>query len=79
MWGDFQSTGTMAVAELTSKKFDQQTLLQGIREVKDITGFLLFADESGAIQWRLSNVYELGNWRTGLSTSPAPIRPHACC
>lgn len=68
VWGDFQSSGTSGPSPLTQQNFDKRSLMDGIRYVKDILGFIFLIDESGGVQWRLPNIHEVGNWIT-LSTT----------
>jgi hypothetical protein len=70
VWGDFQATGTNPPNEIIASTFDKKTLMDGVRYIADMVGFLFYFDETGAAQWRMPNVWTLGNWVTGLSGTP---------
>lgn len=70
VWGDFQATGTAPVAEITAATFDKKTLIEGVRYVADILGFSFWIDETGAAQWRMPNIWTMGNWASGMSATP---------
>lgn len=61
VWGDFQPTGTSGPASLGPDIFDKKPLIDGINHIKDIVGFLFYADELGGAVWRPPNIYEFGN------------------
>lgn len=68
VWGDFQPTGTAGPANLGPEIFDKKPLIDGINHIKDITGFLFYADELGGAVWRPPNIYEFGNTMRTLSS-----------
>lgn len=68
LWGDFQDSGTSGPSPISADNFDKKSLMDGIKYVKDILGFHFAIDETGAVQWRMPNFHDLGNWIT-LSTS----------
>lgn len=70
VWGDFEQTGTAPVVPIDISNFDKKSLLDMVTYVRDIIGFYFAIDESGAVQWRMPNFFELGNYRTGLSAQP---------
>lgn len=74
VWGDFQATGTAPPNEITVAAFDKKSLMDGIRYVADMVGFMFFIDETGAAQWRLPNVWTMGNWVTGMAENPGRSR-----
>lgn len=69
VWGDFQDSGTSGPSPLGSENFDKKSLMDGIKYIKDILGFMFQIDETGAVVWRMPNVHDRGNWVT-LSTTP---------
>lgn len=73
VWGDFQATGTTPPTEIAVSAFDKKSLADGIRYLADTVGFMFFIDETGAAQWRLPNVWTLGNWIGGMSPYPGRI------
>lgn len=70
IWGDFQQTGTSPPNEISASIFDKKTLMDGVRYIADMVGFNFYFDETGAAQWRLPNVWTLGNWVSGMSATP---------
>ena len=60
VWADIERTGTMGPAGY--RQLDKRSLLEVMRGVADITGFLLWWDETGAAQWRMPNLFSTGNW-----------------
>lgn len=70
VWGDFESFGTMTASKLGEQDFDKKSLLDGLAELRELSGYLFFCDESGAIQWRQPNIYRLGNLFTGQDKTP---------
>lgn len=70
VWGDFQVTGVAPVIPIEASNFDKKTLMDGVSYIRDIIGFLFFIDETGAVQWRLQNVWTIGSWVTGNSPQP---------
>lgn len=61
VWGDFQQTGTAGPASLGPEIFDKKPLIDGINHVKDVVGYLFYADELGGAVWRAPNIYDFGN------------------
>lgn len=71
VWGDFESTGTAPPLDIGAiGEFDKKTLMDVVSYVRDIVGYLFLIDESGAAQWRLPNIFNLGNVKSGLSATP---------
>jgi hypothetical protein len=70
IWGDFQDTGTSGPNPMDYSNFDKKTLLDCMVFIRDTVGFLFFIDEVGGIQWRFPNIYNVGNWRTTISSKP---------
>lgn len=69
-WGDFQQTGTAPLVQMLANNFDKRTLMECVSYVRDMVGFMFFVDHTGAAQWRQPNVWEAGNWITGMSKRP---------
>lgn len=63
-WGSFQNTGTAGIADLTADQFDKQPLIDGIQQIRDLTGFSFWFDEAGGVVWRMPNLYSQGNYVT---------------
>jgi hypothetical protein len=75
VWGDLESTGTSPPLDIGAVgEFDKKTLMDVVTYVRNIVGYLFMIDESGAVQWRLPNIYNLGNVKTGLSATPGRTR-----
>ena len=70
IWGDFQETGAAPPNEITAATFDKKSLMDGVRYVAEIVGFLFHIDETGAVVWRMSNVWSRGNWVGGMAVNP---------
>jgi len=70
VWGDILATGTAPPEEITASAFDKKSLADGIQYLADTVGFVFFVDETGAAQWRLPNVWGLGNWVGGMAEQP---------
>jgi len=62
LWGDFEPVGTTGPAEFTPDQLQNKSLMDLVTMVREITGFIFFVDEIGAVQWRLPNIYKPGNW-----------------
>lgn len=74
IWGDFQATGTSPLTPLETSQFDKKSLMDGVAVIREMTGFLFMIDESGAVQWRMPNIWDRGNWITGLSSNPRRVK-----
>lgn len=61
-WGDFMLTGTAGEETLGVDQFDKQPLMDMISYVRDVTGFVFFIDETGAVVWRMPNYFKKGNY-----------------
>ena len=70
VWGDFQQSGTAPLVQILAGAFDKKSLLDGIRYVAEMIGFIFMVDETGAAQWRQPNIWDSGNWIAGMSTRP---------
>jgi hypothetical protein len=70
-WGDFMQTGTAGVTKLTVDMFDKKPVMDGIAAVREIVGFEFWIDETGAVIWRLPNIWKRGNY---LMPEPDQIR-----
>ena len=62
VWGDFMQTGTSGVVKLPVETFDKLPVMDGINAVREIIGFEFWVDETGAVVWRLANMYKKGNY-----------------
>lgn len=64
VWGDFENAGTSGPAPVQGATWDKKSILECIQFVQSILGYTFFFDETGGAQWRLSNVYDVGNYIT---------------
>jgi hypothetical protein len=62
VWGDLENTGTMGVAPLGVDFFDKKPLMDIIKQIADMVGFIFFIDETGAAVFRSPNIWSVGNW-----------------
>jgi len=60
VWGDFEQTGTAAVAKIEDALVNK-SLMDVVNYVRNIIGFVFYIAEDGAVQWRLPNIFDLGN------------------
>lgn len=67
IWGDIQDCGTTGQADLGVEIWDKKPLLDGINYVREIIGFIFYIDEQGAAQFRMPNLFSLGNWQTDVN------------
>lgn len=70
VWGDFQETGAAPPVEIAATVWDKKSLMDGIKYLADMVGFFFALDETGAVQWRMPNIWTRGNWIGGLSPNP---------
>lgn len=70
VWGDFEQTGVAPIVPIEASNFDKKALMDGVSYVRDIIGFFFGIDETGAVQWRMANVWALGNWQNGNAPNP---------
>jgi hypothetical protein len=62
VWGDFMQTGTTGVLRLPVETFDKAPLMDGVNAIREIIGFDFWIDETGAVVWRLPNIYKKGSY-----------------
>lgn len=60
VWGDFEETGTAAIARIEDALVNK-SLMDVVNYVRNIIGFVFYIDEAGAVQWRMPNIFNLGN------------------
>lgn len=74
VFGNLESTGVFAPDNLTFDFFDQKPCIDLITTFKEIVGYIAFADELGAYNFRHPNIFSLGNFLdTGEPTSLIPV------
>ena len=64
VWGDFMKTGTTLAEPITPDAFDKQPLTDIVAHLREICGFNFWFDETGAVVWRMPNLWSLGNYVT---------------
>ena len=64
VWGDFQDTATTLESPILPDAFDKQPFMDVISHLREITGFSFWVDETGAMVWRMPNIWQLGNYVT---------------
>lgn len=69
VWGDFKLSGTYGPATLGVELFEKKPLLDCIKYIQDILGYVFFIDETGGAVFRPPNIYRLGNWIRSLTRS----------
>lgn len=70
VFGTIQTTGIYAPDNLTEDFFDQKPLIDVINTLKEIVGFITYADEIGAYHFKLPNIFAIGNFLdTGTPTA----------
>lgn len=75
VWGDFKLTGTYGPATLDVGIWDKKPLIECIRYVADIVGYLFYVDETGGAVFRPPNIYRPGNLMRSLSRASGTWTP----
>jgi hypothetical protein len=61
VWGDFEETGTYPKVAIPVPTWDKIPVMDGIKKVADIVGFLFFVDDTGGVVFRSPNIWKVGN------------------
>lgn len=61
-YGDFEVSGTYAIAGLPINVFDKKPLMDGVNYVREILGFIFFVEERGGVVFRSPNLFTAGNY-----------------
>lgn len=69
-WGDFELTRTQGIQRLNEDIFDKKPVMDGITYIRDIVGFVFFIDETGGAVFRSPNIWQPGNYLSGLDGGP---------
>lgn len=73
IYGNIESTGIYAPDNLTEDFFDKKPVIDVINTLKEITGYINYADETGAYNYRAPNIFTIGNFlETGAPTATIP-------
>jgi hypothetical protein len=74
VFGNLESTGIYAPDNLTEDFFDKKPVIDVINTIKEIVGYISYADEIGSWQFKTPNVWSIGNFLdTGIPTSRMPV------
>lgn len=67
VWGDFAYSGAYPVEPpcIPASFWDNKSVMDGINQIKEILGFICYADATGGIVWRMPNIWRTGNFITG--------------
>lgn len=71
VWGDIEDVGT--IGPLGYRDLSGKSLYEVMAGVRDIVGYALWVDETGALIWRQPNLFQIGNWVGTLSANPRRI------
>lgn len=72
IWGDFETLGAGPVVCTPADYFMSKSFMDGIRQIVDFVGGIFYVDESGAVQFRLTNIWTGGNFIDD-SSGPASL------
>lgn len=75
VWGDFKLAGTAGPSPLDVDIWEKKPLLECIRYVADILGYLAYVDETGGFVFRPPNIYRVGNLLRSLSRDSGVYLP----
>lgn len=65
VWGDIEMSGASPAVPLEAPTFDKKPLMDCIRYVLEVLGFIFFVDEQGGAVFRSPNMWEAGNFVSG--------------
>lgn len=67
VWGDFAYSGAYPVDPpcIPASFWDNKSVMDGINQIKEILGFICYADAYGGLVWRMPNIWRTGNFITG--------------
>jgi hypothetical protein len=67
VWGDFAYSGAFPVDPpcIPASFWDNKSVMDGINQIKEILGFICYADATGGIVWRMPNIWRTGNFISG--------------
>lgn len=68
IWGDFEYSGAYPVEppKIDASYWDNKSVMDGINQIKEILGFLFYVDSTGGAVWRSPNIWQKGNFVTGV-------------
>jgi hypothetical protein len=72
VWGDFEYSGAYPVEppEIDESYWDNKSVMDGINQLKEILGFVFYIDSTGGAVWRSPNIWQKGNFITGVGYVP---------
>jgi hypothetical protein len=67
VWGDFMYSGAWPVDPpcIPPSFWDNKSVMDGINQIKEILGFVMYVDSHGGVVWRPPNIWKLGNYISG--------------
>lgn len=67
VWGDFFYSGAFPVEPpcIPASFWDNKSVMDGINQIKEILGFICYADATGGLVWRMPNIWRTGNFISG--------------
>lgn len=74
VFGNIEQTGIYAPDDLTEDFFDQKTVIDVINTIKEVVGYVTYADEIGAYHFQSPNIWNIGNFLdTGVPTNAMAV------
>jgi hypothetical protein len=70
IWGDCESTGAPGKSDLPVDFFDKKPLSDIITQVREVVNYIFFIDEFGGAVWRSPNIWQVGNYMSGVDGGP---------
>jgi hypothetical protein len=76
VYANIETTGAWADDPLPETMFEKRPVYDAIRDLRDIVGYIFYADTEGAIHWESPSWWGLGNWLTNVSTEDGQRVPY---
>jgi hypothetical protein len=70
IWGDLEMAGAGGKSDLAVDFFDKKPLSDIITQIREIVNFIFFVDEFGGAVWRSPNIWQVGNYVSGVDGGP---------
>lgn len=78
VYGNIETTGAYAENPLPKDMFDKRPIIEAIKALREIVGYLVYIDAEGGVRWESPNIWALGNFLsdvTGDQRTPFPYMP----
>lgn len=62
VYGNIESTGAWAEEDIPPDFFDKKPIIDVLNQIKEISGFIMWVDEEGAVRWTSPNWFNYGNF-----------------